>query len=82
METLLGDAGLQGVPPAKAAEITGTSFFPELISEPFIDGLRIAFTFSLVLFLLAAAASWMRGPTLPGPIDDDVGEALEETVLA
>ena len=24
---------------------------------------------------------WMQ-PTLPGPIDDDVGEALEETVLA
>jgi EmrB/QacA subfamily drug resistance transporter len=82
METLLGDAGLQGVPPEKAAEITGKSFFPELISEPFIDGLRIAFTFSLVLFLLAAAASWMRGAMPPGPLDDDVGEALEETVLA
>ena len=74
--------GLQGVPPDKAAEITGKTFFPELISEPFIDGLRIAFTFSLVLFLLAAAASWMRGAMPPGPLDDDVGEALEETVLA
>ena len=38
-------------------------------------------TFSLVLFLLAAAASWMRGAMPPGPLDDDVGEALEETVL-
>ena len=82
METLLGDTGLQGVPPEKAAEITGKTFFPELISEPFIDGLRIAFTFSLVLFVLAAAASWMRGAMPPAPVDDDVGEALEETVLA
>jgi EmrB/QacA subfamily drug resistance transporter len=82
METLLGDTGLQGVPAQKAAEITGKTFFPELISEPFIDGLRIAFTFSLVLFLLAAAASWMRGAMPPAPVDDDVGEALEETVLA
>ncbi len=32
--------------------------------------------------LLAAAASWMRGAMPPGPLDDDVGEALEETVLA
>jgi EmrB/QacA subfamily drug resistance transporter len=82
METLLGDKGLQGVPPEKAAEITGKTFFPELISEPFIEGLRIAFTFSLVLFVLAAAASWMRGAMPSGPVDDDVGEALEETVLA
>ena len=82
METLLGDSGLRGVPPEKAAEITGKTFFPELISEPFIDGLRIAFTFSLVLFVLAAAASWMRGAMPPGPVDDDVGEALEEAVLA
>jgi hypothetical protein len=81
METLLGDTGLQGVTPDKAAEITGKTSFPELISEPFIDGLRIAFTFSLVLFLLAAAASWMRRAMPPGPLDD-VGEALEETVLA
>ena len=31
---------------------------------------------------LAAAASWMRGAMPPGPLDDDVREALEETVLA
>lgn len=41
----------------------------ELISEPFIDGLRIAFTVSLMLFRLAAAASWMRGAMPPGPLD-------------
>jgi EmrB/QacA subfamily drug resistance transporter len=83
MQTLLGAHGLDGVPAEKAAQITGKQFFPGLISEPFIDGLRIAFTFSLVLFLLAAWASWLRGPTArPHEEDKDVAEALEEAVLA
>jgi hypothetical protein len=72
------------VPKQNADEITGKTFFPDLISEPFIDGLRIAFTFSLVLFLAAAWTSWMRGTT-PGSWrdqDDDVSEALEEVALA
>ena len=38
--------------PRNAAVITGKTFFPELISQPFIDGLRIAFSFSLILFLV------------------------------
>jgi hypothetical protein len=83
METLLPPHALDGVSPAKAAEITGKQFFPELISTPFIDGLRIAFSFSLFLFLLAAWVSWMRGPTLPS--EDDEGEAsdaLEEALIS
>jgi EmrB/QacA subfamily drug resistance transporter len=83
MKTLLGDEGLAGLPPQKAEQITGTTFFPELISEPFIDGLRIAFSFSLILFLVAAWASWMRG-AMPAPaeFDGEVSESLEEAVLA
>jgi hypothetical protein len=41
--------------------LTGKHFFPDLISEPFMHGLKIAFTASLALFLLAAIASWLRG---------------------
>ena len=61
MEKLVGQQTLSQLPPDKAADITGQQFFPELISEPFIDGLRIAFTVSMVMCLIAAWASWLRG---------------------
>jgi EmrB/QacA subfamily drug resistance transporter len=60
MKTLLGPA-LTALPPARAAYIGGTTFFPQLISGPFIQGLRIVFSASVVMSLIAAAASWMRG---------------------
>jgi MFS family permease len=60
MRTLLGPV-LHQLPHAQAAYLTGKTFFPRLISGPFIDGLRIAFTASLVMCLIAAAASWLRG---------------------
>jgi MFS family permease len=83
MQTLLGPHGLDGVPPANAAVITGKTFFPQLISQPFIDGLRIAFSFSLILFLLAAWASWLRGPaTRAESVEGEVSESVEEVVLA
>ncbi len=62
MKTLLGPA-LNSLPAAKAGAITGKTFFPQLISGPFVHGLRIVFTASVVLSLIAAAASWMRGAT-------------------
>jgi len=61
MRTLLGPQLLGALPPAKAAYLTGTTFFPRLIAGPFLRGLRIAFTSSLVMCLVAAAASWLRG---------------------
>ena len=61
MHTLLGDKVLAALPPDKAAYITGKTFFPKLISAPFKHGLAIAFTVSLLMCLVAAAASWLRG---------------------
>jgi hypothetical protein len=61
METLLGSADKAGVTAQQWAHITGKQFFPELISDPFMHGLRIAFSASLVMCLIAAAASWLRG---------------------
>ncbi|HWD09517.1 MAG TPA: MFS transporter [Actinomycetota bacterium] len=60
MKTLLGPA-LSTLPPARAALITGKTFFPGLISGPFIHGLRIVFTASVAMTLIAALASWLRG---------------------
>ena len=61
MTKLLPPSVLNTLPPANRAVIVGKDFFPNLISAPFMHGLRIAFSFSLVLYLLAALASWLRG---------------------
>ncbi len=61
IKTLLGPQVLGGLPPARVAYLTGRSFFPGLISHAFITGLRITFMTSIVMFLVAALASWMRG---------------------
>jgi MFS family permease len=61
VRTLLGPAALEHLSPAEAANLTGTSFFPRLIAEPFQHGLAIVFLAALVMSLVAAAASWLRG---------------------
>jgi MFS family permease len=61
IRTLLGPAALAHLGPAQAANLTGTSFFPGLIAEPFRHGLAIVFLAALVMSLVAAGASWLRG---------------------
>ena len=61
IRTLLGPAALAHLSPAQAANLTGTSFFPGLIAEPFRHGLAIVFLAALVMSLVAAGASWLRG---------------------
>jgi MFS family permease len=60
MQELLGPT-LQQVPAHNAAYLTGPTFFPHLIAQPFANGLHVAFDFAIVACLIAAAASWMRG---------------------
>jgi len=61
MANLMPAAALHALPQHNQSVILGKTFFPNLISGPFMHGLRIAFTFSLALFALAAVASWLRG---------------------
>jgi hypothetical protein len=61
MQHLLGNSVLAHLPAGHRAVITGRSFFPNLISVPFRQGLHAAFDFAIVACLVAAAASWMRG---------------------
>jgi MFS family permease len=58
--TLLGPS-LHSLPAARAAVLTGREFFPNLISKPFMSGMRVTFYFSTVMMLIAAGASWLRG---------------------
>jgi len=61
IQTLLGPTVLHQLPAGHAAYLTGRGFFPALISQPFSDGLTIAFGFAILACLIAAIASWLRG---------------------
>jgi MFS family permease len=61
IQHLVGSEALAALPAHAHAVLTGSGFFPHLISEPFRDGLDIAFTFAIVACLVAAAASLLRG---------------------
>jgi MFS family permease len=61
IQTLLGPDVLHHVSAAQAHELTGRSFFPQLISGPFASALDVAFTFALVACIVAAVASALRG---------------------
>ena len=60
LQTLLGPV-LSQLPPADAARLTGSTFFPSLISAPFQHGLVLVLAFSIVASLVAALASALRG---------------------
>jgi MFS family permease len=46
---------------AQLVHLTGRSFFPQLISTPFGDGIHYAFTFAIICSIVAALASLLRG---------------------
>jgi MFS family permease len=61
MRTLLGPHVLGSLPTAQEHELTGRSFFPQLISGPFHSALVYAFVFAAVACVVAAVASMLRG---------------------
>ena len=58
--TLLPASVLAGLPSAARATILGQSFFPTLLSGPFISGITLVFSASALLSLVAAFASSMH----------------------
>ena len=61
MATLIPPNILATLSSSTQATILDKSFFPQLLSGPFMDGLRVAFLVCIALSLAAAMASWMRG---------------------
>jgi len=61
IETLVGSSVLNQLSVADRMELTGQSFFSNLISGPFHAGLTESFIFAAFVCLIAAAASWSRG---------------------
>jgi len=62
VQKLVGPHVLGHLSAANAAALDQRGFFPNLIAQPFRDGLHQAFAFAIVICLLAALASWQRGP--------------------
>src|SRR5258706_3394963 len=58
---LLPPAVLQAISPTHKAILLGKTFFPNLISAPFMNGLHAVFYISAALCLIRAAASLLRG---------------------
>jgi len=58
---LLGPGTLHALSVHQRDVLTGRSFFPQLISTPFRNGLHAAFGFAITACLVAAGASLMRG---------------------
>jgi hypothetical protein len=52
---------LRRLPAGDASTLTGRSYFPHLISEPFHHGLVIVFSLAIAMSLVAALASLLRG---------------------
>ena len=61
MQHFVGAHALAALGAHDRAVVTGPTFFPHLISDPFRAGLHAAFAFAIVACLVAAAASLMRG---------------------
>jgi hypothetical protein len=84
IQHLLGGSVLGQLPAHTQAVLTGRSFFPDLISSPFRDGLHEAFAFAVIACLVAAVASWSRGERYvdagtqaPLPAVDEAPAAVE-----
>jgi MFS family permease len=73
IQQLLGGQ-LGSLPPDQASFLTGRSFFPNLISGPFQDGLAVAFGFAIVVCLIGAVASLLTKDK--GKASESVGEEL------
>jgi MFS family permease len=59
-------------PGVNTAHIYGQKFFPDLIADPFRHGLLIAFSASIIMLVIAAGASLMRGARY---VHDEAGHA-------
>jgi MFS family permease len=87
IRSLLGSS-LSSLPHARAAALTGRSFFPHLISGPFSSALVTAFLFATACCLIAAVASLLSGGKYyyadaegePAPTLDESLRGLEPAV--
>ncbi|HXL88955.1 MAG TPA: MFS transporter [Streptosporangiaceae bacterium] len=85
IEELLGPTGaLKQLPPHQVAYITGRSFFPQLIEQPFAHGMHLAFTFAAIATAIAIVASAIRPRRymhVSEPLVEQLAEGAAETAM-
>jgi hypothetical protein len=83
VQELLGPTGaLSHLSPSQAAFVTGRSFFPHLIEQPFASGLHLAFTFAAIATAIAVVASAFRGKRyvhVTEPVLEEMAEGAAES---
>jgi MFS family permease len=86
VKELLGPTGaLAHLSASQAAYVTGRSFFPKLIEQPFSHGLHLAFDFAAGATLIAVVASALRGRRYvhkAGPVADELAEGAADSATA
>ncbi len=75
MQTLLPSAVIHTLPAYTIATVFKDSFFPQILSRPFMDGVAVAFSLSAGISLLAAVASALRGGRVIH--EDKYGQKIE-----
>jgi MFS family permease len=82
VKELLGPTGaLKHLSAHQVTYVTGRSFFPSLIEQPFANGLHLAFDFAAGATFIAAIASALRGRRYfhdNSPVNDEIGAGLYE----
>ncbi|AYG05204.1 MFS transporter [Gryllotalpicola protaetiae] len=84
IKSLLGPTGaLDTLSKSDAAALTGKTFFPQLISDPFHSGLVIVFIAAAIMSLIGAAASLLMGGKYvhaepEGPVTPEPAEELSD----
>jgi MFS family permease len=85
VQELLGPTGaLSHLSSSQLAYVTGRSFFPSLIEQPFASGLHLAFTFAAIATAIAVVASAFRGGRYqhtPQPVLEEIAEGAAESAL-
>lgn len=59
--SLLGPHVLAKLPQQTVTHLTSKEYFPQIIGQPFKHGLVVVLSFAIIICLMAAIASWMRG---------------------
>lgn len=78
----LGPAILSSLPAATAELLTSKEFFPQIISLPFQNGLGLVFMFCIVVCIIGAVISWLRGRTVFGVETIEVPEVQKSKQLS
>jgi MFS family permease len=86
VKELLGPTGaLAHLSASQAAYVTGRSFFPKLISQPFSHGLHLAFDFAAGATLIAVISSALRGKRYfhkPATVAAELAEGAADSATA